>query len=463
MSLLRLPACSLVMMLAPSAATNTQETCRLEAEDGVLQGGVRLASDLPGFSGRGYLTGFIRPGDAVDLTTPKLPIDAYYTLGIRYACDDDKRIPVSVNGHIQGNLLLAKTQGFETRDYGRVFLSKGENTIRIGTDWGYSEIDCILLTPAPAPKPFQLSTHPATSAASPEVQQLFTRLTDRFGRYTFAGQHDSFPQELSRLDHITRLTAGKMPAILGLDLIYYSPAWEKEDGDGAIEKALWWSRERKGIVTLSWHWLSPFGATGSVWSSFNTSKTSFDVRRIVDQTSPEYLATIRDIDHIARKLAILRDAGVPILWRPLHEAEGGWFWWGAHGPGPAKHLYRLLFDRFIRTHRLNNLLWVWTSTADANAIDWYPGDDVTDIIASDLYFPAGTQGDFFTSFDRLHEIYAGRKPLALGECGALPRVNQRASWLWFLVWDDFIQREDMNTPASIRQAYNDPRIKTLAR
>ncbi len=43
---------------------------------------------------------------------------------------------------------------------------------------------------------------------------------------------------------------------------------------------------------------------------------------------------VRDIDAIASLLKRLQDHGVTVLWRPLHEAAGGWFWWGAGGPGP---------------------------------------------------------------------------------------------------------------------------------
>jgi len=81
------------------------------------------------------------------------------------------------------------------------------------------------------------------------------------------------------------------------------------------------------------------------------------------------------------QLKRLQDAGVPILFRPLHEAEGAWFWWGAKGPEATKELWLLLHDRLTNHHKLNNLIWVWNSLLPA----WYVGDDTVDILSADVY------------------------------------------------------------------------------
>lgn len=85
-----------------------------------------------------------------------------------------------------------------------------------------------------------------------------------------------------------------------------------------------------------------------------------------DTTNANYTLLIKDIDTIAVQLKKLQDNGVPVLFRPLHEAEGKWFWWGAQGPEPAKKLYKIVFDRLTRVHKLQNLVWVWNSVAK----DW---------------------------------------------------------------------------------------------
>lgn len=439
---------------------------RIEAESAVLFGQTRvaeIAGDTPSKKpSPRFVTDFKSATDGIDLTV-HAPSSGDYFLDLVYSTDGDKYVPISVNGGAQGSRRFSKTKGFEDARYGRVALNAGDNIIRIGTDWGYVDLDAITITPAPAPKPFHLSKTPVNPHASPEARTLFTLLTQKFGHSTFAGQHDSGGSEEPRLSLIARLTEDAAPAILGLDLIYYSHAWGKPNGDGAIEKALDWAQRRHGIVTLSWHWLAPDGLSDPAWNSFWTNKTAFDVSRVADKKSPEYALLVRDIDRIAEKLKILRDARVPVLWRPLHEAEGGWFWWGARGPEATRQLYRLMFERFTRVHHLDNLLWVWTSSDNSNARAWYPGDRYVDIIAHDLYTPAGTQGSFATSFDQLRERYHGKKPLALGECGAIPSINASAPWLWFLVWDDYIARADANPASSITRTYADPRIITLGR
>ena len=84
---------------------------------------------------------------------------------------------------------------------------------------------------------------------------------------------------------------------------------------------------------------------------------------------------------IAQQLTILRDNGVPVLFRPLHEASGGWFWWGAADAESYKKLYITMYEKFTKEYGLNNLIWVWNGQ-DAR---WYPGDEYVDIIGEDVY------------------------------------------------------------------------------
>lgn len=141
-----------------------------------------------------------------------------------------------------------------------------------------------------------------------------------------------------------------------------------------------------GIVTFVWHWGSPVGLydneTQRWWSGFYTAATDFDISSaLADNTNANYTLLIKDIDTIAVQLKKLESAHVPVLFRPLHEAEGGWFWWGAKGPEPAKKLYRIVYERLTEYHKISNLVWVWNSVAK----DWYPGDDVVDIVSADTY------------------------------------------------------------------------------
>src|ERR1043165_6132408 len=133
-------------------------------------------------------------------------------------------------------------------------------------------------------------------------------------------------------------------------------------------------------TTFCWHWNAPKDLIDQPgkewWRGFYTEATTFDVTMAMnDVTSDEYTLIIRDIDAIATQLKRLQSANIPVIWRPLHEAEGKWFWWGAKGAEPCKWLWKLLYDRLVNEHHLDNLIWVWTSTGNPDATQWYPGDD----------------------------------------------------------------------------------------
>jgi len=100
-------------------------------------------------------------------------------------------------------------------------------------------------------------------------------------------------------------------------------------------------------------WLSGCGG-------FMAKDTTFDLAATLASTySPEYACLLRDLDAIAWQLKKFSEAALPVLWRPLHEADGKWFWWGAKGPEPLKALWRLMFTRFTGRHGLHNLIWVY--------------------------------------------------------------------------------------------------------
>ena len=143
---------------------------------------------------------------------------------------------------------------------------------------------------------------------------------------------------------------------------------------------------------------------------------------------------IRDIDAVANQLKRLQEADVPVLWRPLHEASGGWFWWGASGPEPYIKLYRLLFDRLTKTHNIHNLIWVWNGQDPK----WYPGDEYVDIIGIDIYPGERVYSSQAAKFGEIFEWTDKNKIIALTENGCLfdPDLVFRDNviWSYFGTW-----------------------------
>ncbi|MFE9751260.1 glycosyl hydrolase [Saccharothrix saharensis] len=183
---------------------------------------------------------------------------------------------------------------------------------------------------------------------------------------------------------------------------------------------------------------------------------------LADPASTDHRLLIRDMDAIAVQLKRLADAKVPVLFRPLHEAEGGWFWWGAKGPGPAKQLWRILHDRLVNHHDLHNLIWVWNSVSP----EWYPGDDVVDVVSADVYLPQGDHGPAIGTYERLVDLGGDKKLVALGEVGSIPDPDQirayDARWSWFVTWSgSFIQDGVVNPRDFLQRVYHHADIITL--
>lgn len=105
----------------------------------------------------------------------------------------------------------------------------------------------------------------------------------------------------------------------------------------------------------------------------------------------------------------MQSSKIPVLWRPLHEAGGKWFWWGGKTNLDAKKLYQLMYSRYTDYHQLNNLIWVW-STPEA---DWYPGHQLVDIMGYDSYpgsFNYGCRDDIYA---KLRGIVSTKKMIQM--------------------------------------------------
>jgi len=161
---------------------------------------------------------------------------------------------------------------------------------------------------------------------------------------------------------------------------------------------------------------------------------------------------MKDIDKVASTLKKLKQRKIPVLWRPLHEAGGRWFWWGLDADA-CNELWRVMYDRFTNYHGLNNLIWVWTSAAEWNkpysdGYKWYPGDEYVDIVGIDIYNNSSASNINSTCFKMLKQ-HSPDKLIALTECGNLATISQQwkagAKWLYFAPWYDY---ERTNKPDS---------------
>lgn len=442
------------------SATTAQAADTYEAEAARLTGNLHVETAVAGFSGTGYVAGFQSANENLWFETVMAPSAGLYQLTIGYRSQyGQKKTRISVNGQGLGEVTLAGTQTFAEVAAGKVLLNQGTNVIRLESNWGYYEIDYIKLAPAERRAPHQVDKRLVNPNSTVETKSLMSFLVDHFGKAIISGQQDT-----PDLPYIQSQT-GKQPVVLGLDFINYSPSRVEFGATStATEKGIDWWANQHGLVTFCWHWNAPKNLLNTPaepwWSGFYTAATTFDVAYAMNNPqSEDYALILRDIDAIAVQLKKLQAANVPILWRPLHEAEGGWFWWGAKGPEACKALYRLLFDRLTRVHGLNNLIWIWNSVNPA----WYPGDQYVDAVSADSYPGAFNYTPQSGTFDRLVTLGSNRKLIAMTENGAIPDPDllqiYDASWSWFCTWNNFPRTD--SSVAHLQKVFNHPYVLTL--
>lgn len=445
-------AFTLDMMGRVSAAT-----IALEAENGVRTG-TSVTTAVGGYSGTGYVTGFDTAGDNVRWTFSGS--SGLYNLRIRYRTPfGEKGFDATLNGATSSGMFPQSTT-FATFDAGLVELTNGNNTLQIGGGWNYYEIDRadLIFTnapPPPLPVPATLVNSNATFAA----RMLMADLVADYGRITWSGQH-----ETNEAYYVLN-TSGRKPLIISGDLIDYSPTRVQYQGAPANYTERMIGEERFGQVqAMCWHWNAPTNLINQPgmewWRAFYTDSTTFDIAAALANTnSTEYAMVLRDMDAIAVQLQKFASNNISVLWRPLHESEGGWFWWGAKGPEPFKQLWRLLYQRLTVHHGLHNLIWVLTSEDPA----WYPGDDVVDVVGVDAY-PTDKGDTLSGQWQALQTRFNGKKLLALTEFGGVPDIEKMQRfgvwWSWFAPWTGTLGPTGMPT-ATVDRIYQSSAVFTL--
>ncbi|MDM8001907.1 MAG: glycosyl hydrolase [Bacteroidota bacterium] len=439
---LRLPA--LILLISSFFSAGFAQGTIYEAENGALTGSVSVMTAAAGYSGTGYVGKFENDGDKVSVAFT-LAQEGYYNLYLGYAGPyGDKKNIVTVNGN-SAEASFPATASFTETVFGKVWLVAGVNTVSLTKSWGWFLLDYFRIEPNTEPEttvqlPYKLST----PAPHRETRMLWSYLMDSFTHKIHSGA-----MSLNAKEEAEWLFAqtGKYPALIGLDFMNHTRNYSWYDKSVVVNEAKNWYN-RNGMVAICWHWRDPSRAT----DEFYTSGTAFDVSKITETTSPEYQAMLSDIDIIAGYLKQLNTERIPVLFRPLHEASGRWFWWGAKGPEPCKALWRLMFDRLVNYHGLKNLIWVWTTDAASDNLDWYPGDEYVDILGADIYAADGDFSPQLLTYNSIMEKFAGKKLITLSENGPVPDpdklVADRAHWSWFMPWYGSFIRDGIKNPLS---------------
>lgn len=290
--------------------------------------------------------------------------------------------------------------------------------------------------------------------ATLEVQRLYQTLRRIYGHKALSGVVANVDWNTREATNVHEWT-GHWPALNVFDFINIHASKDVNPKgwlDYSDMKPVNEWHEAGGIVGCMWHWQvkSNNGVDLTCSPGSEPKQTSFDASKVDDPQSAEYKQMVHDIDQVAGYLKAMQRRGIPVIWRPLHEAagntyeyEGGgaWFWWGAKGADVYKRLWRFMYDRMVNHHQLNNLIWVWNSQMGDD--EWYPGDDVVDVVGRDNY--AALMYPLKKEFDQLRQSYPS-KLICLAECGNGDEVHislwskiwqQGSRWSWFMTWYDY--------------------------
>ena len=281
---------------------------------------------------------------------------------------------------------------------------------------------------------------PVNPDASPEAAKLLEYIYSISGKHILTGQHCAPLIGSTRLS-VAHRESGHYPVVFGQDFGFSYPGYW--DGinyrQRIVDEAI--VRHQQGfIITLMWHAVPPTqDEPVSFIESIQSDLTDEEWEALITPGTLIHERWKSQVDVIAWFLKQLRYAGVPVLWRPYHEMNGGWFWWGKkEGDNGYKKLWRMMYDRLVNFHGLNNLIWVFNTNEFKEGVDphktYYPGDDMVDILATDVY----SEGFNQENYDQMLEL-AGDKPVALGEVGQVPGleiIREQPRWAWFMQWGD---------------------------
>jgi mannan endo-1,4-beta-mannosidase len=318
----------------------------------------------------------------------------------------------------------------------------------------------------PAPAPY--NCEPVNPAATQEARALLKQLCGVSGKGILTGQHN-FPNQRSQdSDKVFELT-GKHPAIWGSDFGFT----DGEDQDSVLHRDLMIEEAKKqaaagSIISLCWHMLRPTedepGTPKASWRGSVQAHLNDDQwQELITPDTPLHRRWEKYMDTAAGYLKQLQEAHIPVLWRPMHENNGGFFWWGGR-PGPAgtAQLYREVYARMVYVHHLDNLIWVWNQNGPARAgefFQYFPGQRYVDVLSYDNY--RNLDDRYY------HELLglADGKPIALGEVGRPPSaevLQAQPRWAWFMVWAGMVGRQADAFQSAYANPYYQNRGDSLA-
>ena len=285
-------------------------------------------------------------------------------------------------------------------------------------------------------------TMPVSENSNENTMEVWNYLRSIYGKQMISAQQMKGGKSAEDLVYYN--ATGDLPAMKGFDFIFCTGGYHDE---GMIDEAIEWHHESGGLVTFTWHWNVPRDVDDpdKGWAFYQEEIINWSQINAVTPGTKEYETVIHDIDLIASKLQRLEAEGVTVLFRPLHEASGAWFWWGTLNRASAENqvfqkLWYMIYDRLENYHKLTNLIWVWNGQSKNTMVS----PNTYDIAGIDYYADKEDHSSLPDQYRKLNSFNADSgKMLTLSECGYIPDpadcVANGNMWLYYMTWNgDFV-------------------------
>ncbi len=221
-----------------------------------------------------------------------------------------------------------------------------------------------------------------------------------------------------------------------------------------------------GLITVNHHFPNPLRTNGKAGMGATGRETTTNINNMLYGPNSNNADKDRWYDglwEVYTALLDMKNRGITVIYRPLHEMNGDWFWYGGLGtssrPNSATQDYKNLWSsvfEYMTTSKgsgypaLDNIIWVYSPDYSRSGVTNYIVSDETDIVALDAYLNDPETNT--TLYNRYISMLSLNKPFAFGEIG--PQNNRTdgqfdyTKWLnamknkygeavYFLAWNDF--------------------------
>ena len=472
------------------------DAAKFEFEDATVTGKTAVDSDASA-SGGSIL--YMKDDGVIEMEFEVASAGMYDLVIYAHGVGGSKQQDLYVNDASQGSLSIPEGDTYQPIK-SAVKLNAGKNTLKIKSSWGWTMFDYFTVGSTVLPDIKASQTTPCDPLATKETQSLMAYLNGVYGKNIISGQQEIYsggPHGLETEFEYLKDTTGHYPAIRGFDYgNFCCPAYGSDDG--STKRIIDWVKEKNGIATASFHINVPNKMESYTigdridWAqtSYNAKDNDFSPEKAYTKGTKEYDYYRQSLETLAAEFKKLEAEGVPVIWRPLHEAEGGggetgsWFWWGKEGSAVYKELWKYTYTTLTEDFDCHNLIWEWNSYNFDTSANWYPGDDYVDIIGYDKYSCVKylaenngqasyvhDDGSYSSTFYSIMEKYDSKKMVSMAENDSFSTVGNltedKAGWLYFCTWydgggkTDFLSDPIFNTKEDTIEMYQSDYCITL--